>query len=130
MINTTDGQTVDHELMKKCIMKVMIRKAAATSFERTKHDNLSRVLEKITTYKFLIHTEVVDRVTARAAKVILDELEVGQLESFVEQFRHPHIPGCGFPSIELLQFAHMLFSGIHMDQGWDSSEIMTCQHFG
>ena len=92
MINTTDGQTVDHELMKKCIMKVMIRKAAATSFERTKHDNLSRVLEKITTYKFLIHTEVVDRVTARAAKVILDELEVGQLDTTTAyRVKEPHL---------------------------------------
>ena len=130
LIDTAVGQPVDRELMKKCIMKAKIFKAVAAAFERTKHDRLARVLEKISTYKLLIRTGVGGRAAARAAKVVLDELEVGQLESFVEQRRHPHIPGCGFPSIELLQFASIRFSGMHMDQGCGSREIMTCQHFG
>ena len=48
MIDTSVGQPVDRELMKKFIMKVMIFKAVATAFERLR---LDRVLENVTTYK-------------------------------------------------------------------------------
>jgi len=84
------------------------------------------VQRELATYKGILRTAVGGRAASRAATDILDSIEVAHLESYVEQRRHPYTTGTGFPSIEILQFLHMRFSGMHMDQGFQGTAAKSC----
>jgi hypothetical protein len=79
--------------MKTSIMKAMLFFFVEAAFDQTKDARIAQIKEKIRTYKTLIRTTVGGKASHRAAKVILDELEVGHFESFVQQpRRHPYVP--------------------------------------
>jgi len=126
-LDTHEGerQPIDPSLVKQCLLRVKLFAACAAAFELSKPDSLPRVHQQVATYKISFRTVVGGRAAAQAAKVLLVSIDVAALESYVEQRRHPHTPGTGFPSIEVLQLLHMRFSVMHMDQGFRSSEIMT-----
>ena len=98
-------------------------------WDKTGPDRLAEITEKIKTYKVSLHSGLNTAHCNVITDNILREIYDAHIESLVPTPRPTFVKVRQYPSLDLLTFVELRFSGDHMDVGWNSPEILSLQHY-